>query len=86
MLCLFWVTQSPLFFVRGGGVFPGGILPGDPNHFYNAGEIGYYWSSRTLSDTLIAYGLVFDASIIPSFARENYRYNGFSLRCLIPTT
>ena len=60
-------------FVRGGNVGPGDAL-------YAAGSGGYYWSSVDYS-SLYAYYLYFDPyGVYPSYG--NYRYFGYSLRCV----
>lgn len=46
---------------------------------YNAGSIGYYWSS-TANNASSAYNLYFSTSVLPS--STNYRYVGFSVRCV----
>ena len=59
--------------VRGGSVYPGNFL-------YSAGRYGYYWSSVGRSSS-VAYSLNFDSGgISPSSA--DYRYFGFSVRCV----
>ncbi len=73
------ITLSPLFFVRGGLVHP------NRQQLYNAGQIGYFWSSRVGSSTSSAYYLYFTASSV-SPSNNNNRYFGNSLRCLVPTT
>ena len=73
------IALSPLFFVRGGGIYPA-----DTNKFYYAGQYGIYWSSRAYSSTSYAYGLYFDNSYV-SPSSNTARYVGFSLRCLIST-
>ena len=73
------LVLSPLFFVRGGGIYPNAT-----SKFDFAGQSGIYWSSRANSDTNYAYRLYFNSSYVyPSY---NYgRYFGQSLRCLIST-
>ncbi len=74
------IAQSPLFFVRGGGIFFY-----DTNKFQVAGQSGYYWSSRANSSTGVAYYLSFYSSgVDPS--DSYYRYYGYSLRCLVQTS
>ena len=73
------IALSPLFFVRGGGIYPNYT-----NKFDSAGQGGIYWSSRAYSTTNAAYGLYFNNSYVaPSSNRS--RYVGYSLRCLIST-
>ena len=73
------IALSPLFFVRGGGIYPNYT-----NKFDSAGQGGIYWSSRAGSSTVNAYDLAFGSSnVIPSGVTN--RYNGYSLRCLIST-
>ncbi len=74
------IAQSPLFFVRGGNINPDSITK-----FLNAGQNGFYWSSRAYSDTTNAYYLLFGSSSV-SPSDIYVRYFGRSLRCLIPTT
>ena len=60
-------------FVRGGSVYPGDPLG-------SAGNYGLYWSSVGRSSSN-AYGLYFrSGGVYPSFG--NYRYLGYSLRCV----
>ena len=60
-------------FVRGGSVFPGGYLD-------YAGNLGYYWSSVG-GNRNFAYYLYFSPSgVYPSL--DDYRYYGFSIRCV----
>ena len=67
------IVQAPLMFVRGGYVSPGNIL-------YNAGDLGYYWSSVGRSSSR-AYDLTFGPyGVGPS--DYYYRYVGFSVRCV----
>ena len=73
------IALSPLFFVRGGGIYPNYT-----NKFDDAGRYGIYWSSRAFSDTNSAYRLGFYNSYV-SPSDGNNRYSGFSLRCLIST-
>ncbi len=73
------IALSPLFFVRGGFVYPSST-----NKFNGAGGGGDYWSSRAYSNTSQAYFSNFDTGVLPSDYLD--RYGGFSLRCLIPTT
>ncbi len=74
------IALSPLFFVRGGLIYPG-----NTNKFSYAGQNGYYWSSRANSGTSSAYYLDFaDSGVGPS--DYGSRYIGLSLRCLVPTS
>lgn len=67
------IATSPLYFVRSGYVRPGGSLR-------IAGGGGYYWSGRANSSNF-AYALRFDSSsVYPS--NGNFRYLGFSVRCV----
>ena len=69
------LTGAPLFFVPGGNIGSGSL--------YSAGYGGYYWSSRSYAEaaTNRAYSLDFNSSAIgPS--NNNYRYYGFSIRCV----
>lgn len=50
----------------------------DNNH-YDAGNLGYYWSSTALSSTS-AYTLYFYSNVFPSITSA--RYNGLSVRCV----
>ena len=60
-------------FVRGGNVGPGYALD-------YAGDYGGYWSSVGRSSSY-AYDLSFVSGLVyPSSG--NYRYNGFSVRCV----
>ena len=73
------IALSPLFFVRGGGIYPY-----NTNKFDDAGQYGIYWSSRANSNTSNAYYLYFDnSSVNPSYYTD--RYYGRPLRCLIST-
>lgn len=76
------IALSPLFFVRSGYNIS--------NFFYNAGQEGRYWSSRSYyqSDyggTTLAYSLLFAADYV-SPSNQSKLSNGYSLRCLVPTT
>ena len=73
------IALSPLFFVRGGYIYPNGT-----DKFRGAGQVGGYWSSRAYSDTTYAYRLDFNNSYVYPSAYY-YRYYGYSLRCLIST-
>ena len=73
------IALSPLFFVRGGYMYPVGT-----NKFNNAGLEGYAWSSRADPNTNFAYYLRFYGSGVDPSAYTN-RYGGRSLRCLIST-
>ena len=67
------IVQAPLMFVRGGLVGPGYYLLG-------AGVDGHYWSSVSYYSSY-AYRLGFySGGISPSSA--DYRYFGFSIRCV----
>ena len=73
------IALSPLFFVRGGGIYPNST-----SKFIVAGQNGYYWSSRASSGTRNAGELYFGTSgVNPSDGTT--RYYGYSLRCLIST-
>ena len=75
------IALSPLFFVRGGY-----IRPNFTDKFRDAGQEGDYWSSRASSSAVYAYYLSFgSSSVYPSNVNNYYRYDGFSLRCLIST-
>ena len=65
-------VYSPLFFVRGGAI--------NSRTLYLAGYYGYYWSSTVQSDTYARY-LYFNSGG-SNTQGNNYRYFGFSLRCL----
>ena len=67
-----YMLYSPLWFVRAGRVFSGSLN--------NSGDIGYYWSS-TVYDANLAYDLDISSSGFgPS--STNYRFVGFSVRCM----
>ena len=59
-------------FVRGGYVDPGDILGG-------ASLAGFYWSSVSYNNHYTYYLTFNSSSILPSY--NNYRYNGYSIRC-----
>lgn len=67
-------------FVRSGGVWFDNGSVGGP-HVGGLGNNGNWWSSRAYSDETRAHDLNFNASAVnPS--NNNYRYSGFTLRCL----
>ena len=71
------IVKAPLFFVRSGVVNP------NLQYLGSAGLSGYYWSSVAYSSSN-AYDLTFASSgVDPS--RDNYRYLGFSVRCVAPS-
>ena len=75
------IALSPLFFVRGGWIYPDYT-----DKFRVAGQNGYYWSSRAYSSSDYAYYLYFNSSYVyPSGYYSRNRYNGLPLRCLIST-
>lgn len=68
------IATSPLYFVRSGDVGPNRSRP------HRAGYDGGYWSGRALSSNN-AYALYFYSSgVNPS--NGDYRYLGFSVRCV----
>ena len=83
-----WNLSSGLFdeTVRG-NVRSGNLNPNDGKS-WNAGQNGYWWSSRGSSTrydgvtTPSAYNLNFNATGVNPSNGPNNRYNGFSLRCL----
>ena len=74
------IALSPLFFVRGGGIYPS-----TTTKFDGAGQYGIYWSSRAYSSASFAYYLIFNNSLVNPSYYGNGRYSGQSLRCLIST-
>ena len=67
------ITQAPYYFNPSGYVNSGSLR--------NAGNEGDYWSSTANSNTSDAYGLAFNSGrVLPSY--YDYRYLGFSVRCL----
>ena len=67
------ITQSPLYFHPSGNVYSGSL--------WGAGIVGIYWSSTAHSSTSYAYYLFFNSGgVNPSY--YDYRYHGFSVRCL----
>ena len=67
------ITQSPYYFNPSGGVFSGSLR--------YAGYFGIYWSSTAGSSTSNAYYLYFaSGNVYPSYG--DYRYGGYSVRCL----
>ncbi len=66
----------------------GNLNPADGKS-WNAGQNGYWWSSRGSStrydgvSTPSAYNLNFNATGVNPSNGPNNRFNGFSLRCLI---
>ena len=74
------IALSPLFFVRGGKIFPSGT-----DRFINAGQDGSYWSSLANISTYYAYYLYFNSGSVTPSSYSNPRFTGFSLRCLIST-
>lgn len=72
------IALSPLFFVRGGHVAS--------TSFFNAGQVGDYWSSRAYtSGARYAYALHFYASGVMSSSNHD-RFEGYSVRCVVPTS
>ena len=49
--------------------------------FQNAGDFGYYWSSRADFNDLDTYYFYFRTSTVVS-SRNDYRHYAYSLRCL----
>ena len=74
------IALSPLFVVRGGGIYPS-----TTTKFDGAGQYGIYWSSRAYSSASFAYYLIFNNSLVNPSYYGNGRYSGQSLRCLIST-
>ena len=71
------ISLSPLFFVRGGYIYPGSSIA-------TAGRDGVYWSSWVRA-SLVNDGisvLRFNTGVLP-LANGSYRYYGYSLRCLL---
>ena len=67
------LVSAPLYFVRSGSVYSGSLR--------DAGYGGRYWSSTAYSSTSDAYDLSFaSGGVNPSY--DDYRYYGFSVRCL----
>ncbi len=65
--------QAPLYLARSGRINSGAL--------YDAGGIGYYWSS-TVSTSEYARNLYFSSSSV--YPESNgYRYRGFSVRCVL---
>ena len=71
------IVQLPLAFVRSGVIYPGNGTAG------NVGYYGYWWA-RTAKSSTSAYDLGMNPSDVYSESNNNYRYHGFSLRCLYP--
>ena len=69
------ITTSPLYFVRSGYVFP------SSGRLLSAGYLGDYWSGRANSSNN-AYELYFLSSYVVTPSSNNYRYLGFSVRCV----
>ena len=67
------IVQAPLMFVRGGSVYPGYYLG-------YAGVDGSYWSSVGRSSSYAYYLGFGSGGVYPS--NSNYRYYGFSVRCV----
>ena len=66
------LRSNPYYFVRSGAIY------GDTLGYH--GVDGYYWSS-TVSSSTGAYYLIFNGNYIYP-ARNGYRYNGRSVRCV----
>ena len=64
--------NTPYYLLRGG------VL--DTSSLRNAGSYGYYWSS-TPNGSSYAYILNFGSGYIYA-SGSNYRYSGFSVRCV----
>ncbi len=74
---------SPLFFVRGGYIYPNG----SNSFFAGAGQNGGCWSSRALPGSAYFFNLN-NNKVDPSasyYSNDGGRYVGYPLRCLIPT-
>ena len=56
----------------------GYVTPGNRLNF--AGYRGYYWSGRALSSSSAYYLCFYSSSVYPS--NDNYRYVGYSVRCV----
>ena len=65
--------NAPLYLARSGNINSGS--------FNNAGGYGYYWSS-TVNNSEYARLLVFYSSNVNP-ENYNYRYYGFSVRCVL---
>ena len=76
------IAAAPLYFVRGGDLGP------YDGKSWDAGRIGYGWSSRGSSTRYdgvaipSAYNLYFGATGVSPSGGPNHRYYGFPLRCL----
>ena len=66
------VRTNPLYWVRSGYVYSGSR--------YDLGSIGYYWSSAVNSSSSARYAGFYSSNIYPR--SNNYRYVGFSVRCV----
>ena len=64
--------NAPYYLLRGGSLYGSSL--------YGAGSDGYYWSS-TSDGSSGAYRLYFYSGSIDASV-SNYRYNGFSVRCV----
>ncbi len=68
-------AASPLYYVRGGGVYPG---TGSLRH---TGYAGLYWSATIYPNATNAHFLDFvSTDVYPSY--YNVRFNGFAVRCV----
>ena len=69
------IVQLPLAFVRSGVIYPSNGTAG------YVGNSGLWWA-RTAKSSTLAYDLGMNPSNVNSESDNNYRYHGFSLRCL----
>ena len=69
----FGVNSADAFFPAAGYVHSNGL--------YNASSDGYYWSRTANSDTSAYYLYFLSSNLFPG-TNVNYRYNGFSVRCV----
>ena len=77
-------SDNGFYTLAGPGTTPNFLLAGryGNNSFYNGGLNGFYWSVTSHSSTSSARGLFFYPNNVNS-AYENFRYYGFSVRCLV---
>jgi uncharacterized protein (TIGR02145 family) len=64
----------------GFSALPGGVRLGEDGHFYNAGDIGHWWSSSPSVDSAWFRHLNYNYPVI--FRFNNDSRDGFSVRCL----